>query len=233
MLPSDRYLVDLDSLLDTRLGLLSTMVPDIITTKQFKESYLSRMSDDFSAFIPDWDHEAWLKRWATRDGSVLPHSAITGMVWLILDLVTGVNATVNTPEEQTLSITLNLYPYKIPEDVADELRAGFSELFPKVKIETMSLDPTFLTPSHLFTKFTGYICYRFDLWVNLHIDALTHLKKPSFDFYVPSILASNTKTGEKIFRTGMAQQMQCELFAGVLGIKWYDLREFSIRLSPV
>jgi hypothetical protein len=104
-------LVELDCLLDTRMGILFDRnnpynLDDYLKSKQ----YFSREEDSF----PTMSREDYEKRWKTRDRSILKDSILTGVVQEIRDSCCQLTLLkMKTPETRDIKVMINIYPYKL------------------------------------------------------------------------------------------------------------------------
>lgn len=122
-------LIDLDTIIDTRLGTLAKLDPaaasDIFSSPMFR----TRLSDEFSLIDSRINHQAYLKAYLERDvetlGLGMP-TALLGEFSMILesllDEIIGPN-----PEDKVVRVEINTYPYVLSAEECDDICACFRE----------------------------------------------------------------------------------------------------------
>ena len=110
-------LVDLDSILDTRLGTIARFGKEVYV-KALQNGYYTRRSDHFFGV----DNEKYRELYSERDIVTLSYSMMTHVVSLLKDFVTRVNVTSATsPIKKIPRIDINTYPYVIPDEVMNTI----------------------------------------------------------------------------------------------------------------
>lgn len=117
----ERLLIFMDAIFDTRLGVISTINPqvanDIVSVPELFKQYTSRYNDDMSKFGIDKD--VFYETYARRDAFILPKSLATPMLFMIKKLLVHMDqGVINNPHlYDDFEIELNIHPYGNMSDV--------------------------------------------------------------------------------------------------------------------
>src|SRR5690606_17954218 len=112
--------IDLDSLIDTRLGILIEM-NESAALDLLKKGYRTRTSDDWHKLDPVFDNDDFAVRYKNRTVSALMNSSITGMIVSLFDILKRLEKDkVNTPFVEDIIVHLNIYPYKLSAQEEEE-----------------------------------------------------------------------------------------------------------------
>ena len=118
-------MVDLDSLLDTRLATLFNKDP-LLVKSNLNHTYFTRYKDSFK----NCDFETFKQLFDNRDTGALVQASKTKMItylFLLFKEITIDNAEVPITEEPTLII--NTHPYKLEQVTMDAIRDTFIDIF--------------------------------------------------------------------------------------------------------
>lgn len=224
---TDKIMVELDCLLDTRIGILSTVRKDVADAVVVDNKYHERTSDRFSQLYPGFDDGEFYAAYATRT-----YADIAGRVFqthvvghLINHCVECRRVAETTPEAQSIKISVNVFPYQLTETQSHELLDTLQEVFDLAAVELCSYPCHSLTPGVIKGLFTHCIMYDFDKWANMHYEALMPSPMPSVNFIVPAI-AVNDDNAEAV-RTGYAGKAVRYAFAGHIAVDVLPLKSFS------
>ena len=181
-----RYLVMLDTLLDTRLGKLVTINP----TKAAEIDHLSyskRKHDNFWD-VYDWvDEEKFTS--VNEDVTLLMNALVTNFVReLAIQLKKQLQLKASHNGSQVLSFTINLYPYVLSEDEKIELvKTVQSLLEDTVPVNTCFVPYESMTPGYINSNYDFVGMYEMDKWLNLHSTSLETAPMAGVTWCVPGI----------------------------------------------
>lgn len=194
---SKRILVEIDSLLDTRLGTLDIIdgdIPEVV----LKNGYYSR-------YIDDWDNlskgkttkETFNNHYHDRTTFTLNRSRITGVCRLIYTLSeeASLNA-LHDPESDSVVFDINISPYVLDEDEKEMLLLCVSNyLYAGTECRIVNVPHSELTVDKIKNNWDSLILYDFDRWFSNHGDGLTNTPIPRVLLYCPGLLIKPPETG--------------------------------------
>jgi len=185
-------LVELDCLLDTRIGTLS-LLDDKAAAALLSEKYTHRVSDNWE-FLTDGavTNEAFNQRYQQRDKDVLKASRPVNLITFLPKLLNDLEKqALSEPITKDLTLRINTYPYKltvmerriITECIYEQYTSAYT------KVDVVDIAPDKLTPRYLREEVAMVIMYDFNRWLTLHIDQLaanplpdTHMVIPALDY---------------------------------------------------
>jgi hypothetical protein len=182
----DVIYVDLDALLDTRLGCLAT-VNDDYALNAMKGDYFTRTSDTF----PDMSLEAFREAYAVRDVSVLKRSVLTNIMSLLSSFVKASMENIAGNGQNTgLEICINTYPYQMEqEDRIALLHVMQLKLGTFVEVSAINVSDAELTPKRCKDTYAAMVRYSFHDWVQTHLEEWKKVKMPGVAVYAPMLYA--------------------------------------------
>lgn len=188
---SNRILVSIDAILDTRLGMVLHHKPHLYGRIE-KAAYCKRISDAW-LYQVGWDIEEYDVLWAKRDVEVLKQSKPTvllmeGLWGAVLERHAA--AAMGSPEEKP-TLTINFYPYKLTEEESVAMVECIAELYPDVSIKYGRWCNGILTPTYLRKHWDSYIVYDWYAWLGAQAKNLGN-RIPKFVIYRPALIAHET-----------------------------------------
>jgi len=180
MSPDSSYvlLLDLDALMDTRMGTLMLLDPELSKTLS-PEKYRARTMDDFEEITDGRvTNKAFQERYAKRDYDVLRRSIVTGVLPVLLTYIAGLEERlVRQVDVAGIRIDLNIWPYSLPGPLIEMYKNCLTALVPPyVEVHVVSHSPESLSPEALSRQYSGWVTYHFHPWLELHNETL--LVKP-------------------------------------------------------
>lgn len=189
---TSRYLIELDVLLDTRLGTVDVMGKNASIDRG---AYTVRQDDTMLRKI-----HGWVSRYKNRDLEVLANSLRTKMVHIANDMILSdqVDPSYAFPD-RTYHLQINTYPYDLDEGFRQELLSVMYELFPTVPdIKLVYFSNSVLTPKFLEqSKIDVTVMYDFDSWLKLHKNAIESETHPKTLIIAP-MLCTELVSKEKL-----------------------------------
>lgn len=179
-LPPNAIYVDMDTVLDTRLGLLRQHLG--MTT--FPKAYWERDFNDWSSFTDGrLDQNGFYNLWMHRDHATLEHSKITNITFHIVRCIqTILNNAVITEDHREPRIVINTWPYVLTDEEEIDFASAFSQYFiaTKTKVECIHVPLADLTPAYVKDNFALMTTYLGVEWLARHHQALAeHPVDPS------------------------------------------------------
>lgn len=113
-------LIELDALLDTRLGLLES-VEEGLSVEVLSRGWQTRKYNDISLFTNKITNEEFQKRWANRTSNILPYSRPTSYLFELNTQVAELEKNIihDSGRIKDACVIVNLYPYT---DLSDEVK---------------------------------------------------------------------------------------------------------------
>lgn len=188
MIDVQHLLVDLDALLDTRLGCLIQHRPEAAAEMDVT-AYRARLTDELWTLCEGVTEEEYKQWWAERDIETLQHSFATSIMMRLKAMTYNLIAVQAKQQFMTdLKVTVNTYPYRLDEDVKEAYRQAVVDVVAKgFRVEVVYLTPETLTPTHLAGTYHYYAIYDLDKWLTVHHEALAEHPMPSFSMNAPSL----------------------------------------------
>lgn len=226
---STKIYVDLDSLLDTRLGILASIDVDQ-AARALGDNYHKRFIDKF----PDITASEFKEIYSRRTADILPFSLVTDIFEIIHTTVKEA-VIENMKGGQNLGhpLTVNIFPYELQPDEIEEMREVVFQLnhgCSDVEIISMSNDD--LTPEFIKKNYCMVIKYDFADWLHKQQQNLVAKPMPAVIMIAPSLYYDKEPSEEKIAefkRDKLNPFKTMELsIAPLLGLKIIDTSVFSI-----
>ena len=231
--PADdvKYLIDLDTLLDTRLATVSLLDP-LHASTLLHTTYRIREHDQFQSKL--YSVQEYQNAYKNRTVQTVMQAGPTGLAGLIMELIQeDVSLREAVAGPYIFDIDLNVYPYKLQPDECTELVDVLYQFFPLARnIRTVFLDTKVITPSFLkSSNFSYFFTYDFQAWLKHHVHAFEHTAIPRLTIVAPKL----RETSEKVEVDSTDEDAQLLLGSlGVFGALELYLQEYvSLRLEDV
>jgi len=224
-LESSRVLIDIDALLDTRLGTIVSIANDRLEDI-ILSGYHTRKSDDFIGV----DKDAFKERYANRDKEVLLNSIVTPMARLLEEFSKKtLKLLLSTPFQYQPEIVLNIYPYILTNEEIKVLVGvikSYTENLADISVVYKCYDE--ITPKYLKDDIAIYVTYNYNEWLETH-SVNENFKKticPEVGLIGPSIYFD-----EVVDDNGEAFSAIEELASTVIALRLYPISNFSSVLG--
>lgn len=212
-------LVDLDSLLDTRIATLSR-INDKAAAALLRGDYRTRTTDNFEELCDKAiDNEEYQALYQKRDKETLMLARPTEMTFILKDLVEKLETQkIDAPFAERIVVELNLYPYS---ELTEEERHSMTLTVgaftsPETVVKYCYLSPEELTPGVIKRNYDAVIHYGFNEWFKLHQEELKTVLTPSVVFFSPALYLDKEPSEE---------EMQVE---GLEGLTPFEILEMSM-----
>lgn len=200
-------LVDIDLLLDTRLGVLETLYPGI-SEELLKNGYYDRFSDNFSLISNRVDQTLYETTYKSRNKTHLMATGPTGFfIWLSHELTRILRDSAKAPiyDQFFLDINFNSQYRDLSQAERQEIMEVCGDVFnAEFSIEEVNLKPENLTPYFLNNNYNQAMMYNYIQWFEHHYpqdlqaDDLDkkQLRLPNCDIMAPGIVKNHVKKNE-------------------------------------
>ena len=256
MIDSNRHvvLVDLNALLDTRLGTIAMFDESIAVRLSTDTRYVNRHYDHFEELVdhPDFKHDDYVETYQKQNEITLAHSRPTPMMVQLPAIMNGYVADcINNPDKEYVDLHINISPYNdLSAETITEIKAAISiGMSEHVNIKTVSLPINVLSPPYLKENYSHWITYDYGSWFSFHFLSKEKLSEkelqtysnPRFTIYAP-MLFKDKEAYQKYQEVNAAEpdkEKQNNPFISMyflvytfFGLEYRTIAEFSI-LSPV
>lgn len=188
-------LIDLDALMDTRLGALSQISTEAAVAVM-KNAYWERERDDFDELSGGLITKDQFKAtYAARTVETLKASVMTSL----LDIIGPITKELQRKqsggvEVQAIRVVLNAAPYQL----SDEEAAAFIDVIRQyvalnAQVSLIYLPMEKRTPTNIDNLCDMYVTYDYDEWFTMHHQALAENPLPMLTFMIPALLQNPEK----------------------------------------
>lgn len=191
-------LVDLDSLLDTRLTTLAKLIDKEQLEEYCKLNYFKREDDKFF----NLSIEQFNDHYSKRDKSNLFNAKVTYVKNAVNDIIVeSIRDIGYTPFMTTkFKVYLNIYPYKLDDDeiiilgrVINHITSNFAEF------EIVSWSDQELTPDIILKESINHIFkYSWGSWLDTQHDKIKACPIPHCSLYIPYIYGKGKPTQQEL-----------------------------------
>lgn len=164
-------LLDVDALMDTRLGQLHCLHPEAATAVVGSEKYWYREQDNWTELTNGRvTTEAFQTAWEERGKEVLKASHITGIMTFVLKVLgMFLHNVVEGYVRDEVKLVVNHHPYDLDADEQAVMTECIRALtYEDLEVEYVSLSLQDLTPMYLRDRYAGMILYELHRWIKLH-----------------------------------------------------------------
>lgn len=223
--------IQLDALLDTRLGTIAQHWGDEVALNVLKTGYHTRMSDSFAGV----DKDVYQAQYENRSVDTLVYSRVTNTGSLVRQLVAVLaDQSINDPTHDGAKIVVNVYPYELTSEERDLMGKSIAlwtdHLAP---VELVFMRPEDLTPVHCKQNYSVMFVYEYEQWYNIHNAALNEVGIPDVDLFAPALFkVGNLPTAEELEQVTreVAHPFKATqlALAPVVHLQLIDVKHFSV-----
>lgn len=191
-----RVYVDLDSLLDTRLGTIAKLDTEVLQETLLDLDYYTRRENIFKGI----DKEVFDKAYAERDLETLSLSPATLMCRelgkLVVDIVTESHT---QPTRGKVRVTVNVYPYSLSDEDKEMVQNCVTYYTGEtVDVDVVSLFPELVTPQMLKDTYSLVIMYDYGDWLEKQSLNFAKQQVPDVTLLAPMVYFQNKPTEEDL-----------------------------------
>jgi len=190
--------VDLDSLFDTRLGMLY-MLDSTLANEIYNTTYDERFTNEFG-YLPINVFETYYR---LRNKNILLVSPPTK----VLKLITEIRHKIDTDPKYTdknITLYVNSYPYNLTKEEEDNIAKMILYYLKYTNVEIINKSPLDLNPSIIVSSVETLIMYNGLEWLNIHTANGELVDNPLMDklMYIPALLTNNQsgKNHDELFQ---------------------------------
>lgn len=222
--------VDIDALLDTRLGTIHKHDSELATKIITSGKYHTRDCDEFDGL----DKDKFRELYNNRDNEVLKCSVVTNVIVLLKQLVFNFNQqAITKPFHSGCKLCINLYPYSLSDEetslIRDSVECAISQL---IEINFINLSPVMLNPRYCKESFALMIKYDYEDWLNQNAKAFESCILPEVMLYAPAIYFNKKPTENElseIMRKSKHPLIAIEVLTSpIICLRLLDVELFSI-----
>lgn len=192
----DIIYVNLDSILDTRLGTLGKIDPKLAASV-LDNGYRDRLIDRFTGV----DDAVFKDAYAKRDLETLKMSVVTNVSFLLRRIIKdGLALAVQQQKITRLNIDLNVWPYEFsPGPMTDMLISCMRvHAYENAVVRIISIEPKHLTPEYAGKNYQMLIMYDWLEWFTLHKTFFEKKGIPSVAFIAPQLCLDKVPSKEEM-----------------------------------
>lgn len=186
-------LIDIDCLLDTRLGLFHQAFPSAfkkLDLTSYCDRNHNRLWELFGISKKRWD-----KRWRERTVAAMESCQPTTLLFNLKPII--VNKYIDgktSPVHDPLHLYINIYPYRLSDEERVEVVNAVREwTMEDIDIETVYLAPRKMTPSIIKERYQSIFMLDFVSWMETHGPELADARMPCVMFNVPAFVHDDNK----------------------------------------
>lgn len=217
-------LVDLDSILDTRIATLSIINQDAAVKAVMSKDYYTRVINDFSKLcgvsLAEFD-AAFAKRDVETLKQSLPSAAVFIMNVMIKDLA---KQHVESPFADKVKIVINTHPYVLTPEELSSMKVAIS-MHTGIRVEHLEmvkLPWEVLTPEFIKKNYTGLLFYNFRDWMECQKDNFIKAHIPDILILAPALYCERIPNQEEATLPGAENMTPFDITEGML-IGCFDL----------
>jgi hypothetical protein len=196
-----RLYVSLDSILDTRLGVMNIINSDFAFEVTSQETYYTRQTDDFiSSTKGRLSKGVFNKILNNYKPAVLRASMKTKMYLFIANLCKiYIEQVVSSPSNDSFELDINTYPYNLSDQeskvIADALAKSIGSLY-NINIVNFSNDQ--LSIDYCRENYRAMIMYNYSDWLNKHTNQIKLKPISDMVLFVPKIYFDKIPNKEEL-----------------------------------
>lgn len=238
MIKDDRapnlVLVELDALLDTRLGTLHCLNPDYAVQALQSNKYFDRVMDDFTD-ICGVDKESFREAYGKRGMAELIASTITEIPFVLAELTMKLEADIiDTPFVSDVVVEINCYPYVLDAEEQDVLSNAVScRLNEDTLVRCVRYAPEELTPALVKERYGGMILYNFRDWLGCQLEEFEKVKMPRITILAPALFHDEIPKKDEFTKDGIRPEITAFQLTEVGLVEFFSLSLLPIQLYSI
>ncbi len=225
----ETILVELDCILDTRLGTLAKMGVDT-AVRALQNAYHTREHDVFEGV----DTEEFKRAYRERNVETLQHSGLTLLSTMLRGLAQNLSEmAITRPYFDGVKIAVNTYPYQLNPELVEAIgKAVAVHVGSTAPVELVTISPQALTPTHVKANYAMLFMYDFQAWMEVHAQAFATTRLPDVSLIAPALYFGerpDQKTLQDLVRDAAHPFAAMTMLAsGLVGLELIDIKYFSI-----
>lgn len=190
--------IDLDSLLDTRVGVVAVNDSEA-ATMLMQEPYWLRESDDFAELTQGRvTHALFRQWWQARDKQALVAARPTNIIRILEELSEAlVTSQVNLPFVARVKYLVNYWPYQLDELEIQAIQQACEILTGNVvEVKMIQMTPQQLTPQWIKREVSLLVLYDYWIWMDAQRENFASSPIPEVNLLAPAISHAHVMTQE-------------------------------------
>jgi hypothetical protein len=221
--------IELDALVDTRMGILVSMTNDERFKNIYLNGYHTRDSDEF----PGIDVDLFKQTYKSRTKKVLDNSMVTPMIRLLKEFCFKTVSNIGiTPFNYLPKIIINTHPYDLnDEECGALLEAVVLATNKLVDVELVNMSYEAITPIYVKRELSMIILYNYGEWLELHCANKNFTKTicPEVQLIGPGLYPSPMPKNVKKSPDDFARlEKEVDVF---INLKIFNVSEFSMIID--
>ncbi len=236
-------LVDIELLLDVRLGVLELLYPTI-TTNLLKNNLYARHNDNYGALSNKINQQQYEKAYATRDKTALQATGPTGfLLWLVgeTERVLIQNANAHIYDQFFIDVNFGGRYNDLTREERKEILDVLGDMIPAdFGIEELNITVKSLTPSFLNSNYNQCMMYSYIEWWEYHYpvmasnEQLLQKKIPDCDIFAPGLFKNNVLLKDTLVELVEGGEKVSVLDVHVRGVSpFFTLHYFHPSLTSI
>ena len=229
--------VDLDVLLDTRLGTLARMDSSLAEKVASDPNYRSRRTDAFE-ILDEQQLLQFRELYKNRNADTIKRSMVTNGIQLLKETVKLLaEQAVVRPYHDGSKVVVNMWPYTetLSEEEYIEIGKAITVwMGGSTPVELFTTAPENLHPELCKNTYAMMIKYDYEDWMNLQTDAFRKSRLPDMTLLAPAVFLKNYTDEEikKVTKESMHPIQELEMLASpLISLTLIDVAYFSL-LKP-
>ena len=184
-----KILVDLDCIVDSRLGTLYKGWPSKID-EILESDYYKREADDWSDL--GIDKKEYDEAYNNRDIETLKNSYKTNFINKLIKKIIDLDASrITNPRVGNIHLNINFHPYKLPDAVVKKYIDIFTYIMPPtIVIKAVNMPFKDISLNLLRQEYGGYYLYSFNDWYVAQYENLKNQFAPDVAVSIPKLFPS-------------------------------------------
>lgn len=183
---TNRMLIFLDSILDTRLSVMASLRKSLPKRVLATGKYIDRETDRFTDILPNFPMDDYTNKWNSRSKDDIREECYpTFLLAFIAKMIEDIEMqSVVVPNQEKPEVTINTAPYQIDDSGKDALvRIVHYHLGVSARVINVPID--YCHPNMLRDNYDDVFIYEFDKWLTIHMDSVKSKHSPSLHIYAP------------------------------------------------
>jgi hypothetical protein len=230
----EKLLVELDCLLDTRLGTCGLISAETTEAMLASGKYHSREIDVFDGF----DMEEFRRVYNRRDTNTLANSVATNLFKFLLEIIGQLSRqALARPYLDAVEVEVNTHPYTLSDAEKEMMVKVIAHRIRNLaKVSLVDIAPEKLDPKYCKASFGAMFMYDPWTWLNLQTDAFITTRLPEVLLYAPKLYTHKRPSDDELERLTkdaphpfLAAEMQS---SPLVGLTLIDVAYFSSSVRP-
>lgn len=230
----EKLYVELDCLLDTRLGTIAQHWPETASAIVASGEFHKREVDNFAGV----DTDAYQQAYSRRNVVTLMHSVATNLFGYLLKILGQLETqALLRPYHDSVAIDVNIHPYVLSAAEKEEMVKMIAHRIRGLaRVSLVDIKPEQLDPKHCKSSYGAMFMYDPWTWMNLQSDAFATTRLPEVILYAPKIYTNRRPSDDELAQlTKDAPHpfTAMEMYSSpIVGLTLIEVANFSSSIRP-